>query len=284
MNEASELMTSEMTRRDAVRSDLEGIVELSPGGHYAIRIEPGGDSKLLYASRKVQEIIGLDMEEFKHDARKMFAHIHPDDISQFNAGRSNAIRKCESWCVEFRIKKNCGADAWIELTIQPFKQGDGSIIWYGILLNIDQRKNLELARQLAYDQLKESEYKHRMLAENLKSPVIILDSEGVFHYANHAAEYFLGVSRVDLIDRKWPETITPLEWESRKRIIERVLRESKNFTDITCVAPVGVKLYVRRLFIPLAYQGKNTRVLIVITDVTSEVLLERMLAEHAPLR
>jgi len=58
MNEASEPMTSELTRRDAVRSDLEGIVELSPGGHYAIRIEPGGDSKLLYASRKVQEIIG----------------------------------------------------------------------------------------------------------------------------------------------------------------------------------------------------------------------------------
>lgn len=87
MNEASELMTSEMTRRDAVRSDLEGIVELSPGGHYAIRIEPGGDSKLLYASRKVQEIIGLDMEEFKHDARKclltsirmIYPNLMPDD-------------------------------------------------------------------------------------------------------------------------------------------------------------------------------------------------------------
>lgn len=263
------------------KADLEGIVELSPGGHYAIRIEPGGNSKLIYASRKVQQIIGLDMDEFRLDARKMFAHIHPDDKSRFQAGRAEALSKCEFWRVEFRIMKDQGTESWIELAIQPFKQSDGTIIWYGILLNIDQRKNLELARQLAYDQLKESEYKHRMLAENLESPVIIIDEEGTFHYANHAAEYFFGVARVDLIGRKWPDTITPIEWESRRCIIERVLGDGKKYTDVWCVAPDGRKRYIKRLFIPLNHLGKITRVLITITDVTSEVLLENLLAERA---
>ncbi len=267
-------------RADAIKDDLEGIVELSPGGHYAIRLEPEGNSKLIYASRKVQQIIGLDMNEFVHDAKKMFAHIHPDDASRFHAGRTEAVRKCEGWRVEFRIRKDNGNESWIELTIQPFKQEDGSVIWYGILLNIDQRKNLELARQLAFDELKESEYKHRMLAENLESPVIIIDEDGTFHYANHAAEFFFGVARVDLIGRKWPETITPLEWEHRKPIIARVLSEGRKFADVWCVAPDGRKRYIKRLFIPLNHLGKITRVLITITDITSEVLLEKLLAEQ----
>lgn len=266
-------------RNEAIRADLEGIVELSPGGHYAIRLAPDGNSKLIYASRKVQQILGLDMEEFMLDARKMFTHIHPDDKQRFQAGRNEALRKCEFWRVEFRIMKDNGTESWIELTIQPFKQRDGAVIWYGILLNIDQRKNLELARQLAYDQLRESEYKHRMLAENLESPVVIIDEEGTFHYANHAAEYFYGVARVDLIGRKWPDTITPLEWEYRKDIIRRVLRDGKKFTDMWCVSPNNERRYIKRIFIPLNYPGRTTRVLVTVTDVTSEVLLEKMLAE-----
>lgn len=260
-------------------TQLEGIVELSPGGHYAISLDPDGHSQLLYVSRKVQEIIGLDMNEFREDARKMFNHIHPDDAVRFRAGRMEAIRKCESWRVEFRLMNRSGTDTWIELSIQPFKQRDGSVIWYGILMNIDQRKNLEMARQQAYDQLKESEYKHRQLTENIDSPVIIIDEEGTFYYANHAAEYFFGVARIDLIGRKWPETITPLEWESRRSIIQRVLREERKFADMWCVAPDGKKRYIRRMFIPLQYLGRTCRVLVTISDITSDVLLEKTYAE-----
>lgn len=245
----------------SLERDLYNLSELSPAAQLIIRQEVNGSMHAIFFSRKMRDILGDDLNKLNSDITILFNHVHQEDLPHFKSSMKAAILKGESLQAEFRIESENAVDVWYELRIRPVQQEDGSILWYGMFTNIDQRKNLEEARRMAYERLKEGEAKYRALAENIEVPISLVNRDGLILYANRAIARIYKQEVPQMIGQRW-STVSPGTWEGRKVLIEQAIRNNEKQTDVLPL-PDGDRLrYFRRSFQPLCIEGRIDQVLI----------------------
>lgn len=80
------------------------------------------------------------------DISSLFKGIHPEDVPAVEASVRASFARLRPWKCEFRAIVD-DQTHWMEAAAQPEKDVDGNVTWYGMAINIDQRKALELELQ-----------------------------------------------------------------------------------------------------------------------------------------
>jgi PAS domain S-box-containing protein len=109
------------------------------------------DGNVDYANRHASEYFGNTVQQLRDGA--WIESLHPEE-RDFVLGRIHESSATEQgYVMEYRRKGFDGVYRWFQTRVEPLKDSDGRLIrWYGILIDIDDRRRIE-------DMLRQTEVK-----------------------------------------------------------------------------------------------------------------------------
>ncbi|HEY8905455.1 MAG TPA: PAS domain S-box protein, partial [Rhodoferax sp.] len=162
--------------REAERK-LAHFIDNLPGMVYTFRSSPDGRGSFPYMSPAIEAFYGLKPEDVKDDMAPIHALVHPDDQPRIEAAMAEAMRTLLPMHVESRVCRKDNPERWLDVRAVPERQADGSLLWYGLMLDITERKRME-------EQLAAREQEFRALAENSPDTIARYAPGGVRTYIN----------------------------------------------------------------------------------------------------
>ncbi|MBU1776503.1 MAG: PAS domain-containing protein, partial [Gammaproteobacteria bacterium] len=128
--------------RDAERRMTDFVANL-PGFAFTFRLSPEGHCSFPFASPGVENLAGLKPADVKNDWAPALALVHPDDVPHIITKMTESVRTMTPHELEIRVCRPGLPVRWIEIHSIPLRQADGSILWHGIMLDVDERKRNE---------------------------------------------------------------------------------------------------------------------------------------------
>ncbi|MEB3826558.1 PAS domain S-box protein [Phormidium sp. CCY1219] len=191
---------------------LQKLAANVPGMIYQFGLRPDGTSYFPYISPRCRQFFKLDPEDLKHNAAILTQMIHPDDYNTFEESVAVSASTLQPWHWQGRFVLPSGEVKWFEGWSQPEKQGNGDMIWDGILLDITERKTAEEA-------LRKSEQKLALHVQ--QTPLGVIEWNFNFEAIawNPAAEKIFGYSKSEALGRHAAGLLVP---ESAREHVNRV--------------------------------------------------------------
>jgi PAS domain S-box-containing protein len=100
------------------------------------------DSEPTHLNQRLLEYYGVGFEDFKHSGWPAF--MHPDDLAETAKSLSHAFQNGTSFQAVHRLRRSDGEFRWHDSRGEPLRDRQGRIIqWYGLSVDIDERKKAE---------------------------------------------------------------------------------------------------------------------------------------------
>jgi PAS domain S-box-containing protein len=120
--------------------ELNLIVEAIPALVWCARPD-GGHT---YVNRRVLDYTGATLEALAQDG--WTDYLHPDDFELTVRAWSDAVATGQQYEVQHRLRRSDGAYRWFQVLGQALRDSEGGLTrWYGLLIDIDDRKSMEEA-------------------------------------------------------------------------------------------------------------------------------------------
>jgi hypothetical protein len=124
----------------AREQDLSLIIETIPGLVWCA----APDGELNYLNRRMLDYTGTAAGDWAQFGWTNF--FHPDDVEPTMRGWSRAVATGAPYEIQCRLRRSDGAYRWFQVLGQPARDNEGGVIrWYGLLIDIDDRRNMEEA-------------------------------------------------------------------------------------------------------------------------------------------
>ena len=151
------------------------IAANAPGMVYQFLRRPDGSIAFPSVGGGSRELFGLEPETLQADARVLVGFIHPGDLEGFARSVDASAETLAPWRWEGRFQLPSGEEKWIQGASRPERQGNGDILWDGLLMDITARKRTEATALLAREEAEranaaKSEFLSRMSHE-LRTPL-----------------------------------------------------------------------------------------------------------------
>jgi PAS domain S-box-containing protein len=131
-------LRSENLALRASEHELSSIVETIPGLVWCA----APDGELTYVNRRILDQIGTTLESLAQTGWLNF--LHPDDVQPTIRAWLHAVETGQTHDVQYRMRRADGAYRWFHVLGQPVLDAEGGVArWYGLLIDIDDRKNME---------------------------------------------------------------------------------------------------------------------------------------------
>ncbi|MEH2195259.1 MAG: AAA family ATPase [Nostoc sp.] len=131
----------------ASNSRFEKLVDNVPGVVYQYQISADGVMSLPYISADCYEIYEITAEQAIANVHFLVKAIHPDDIANHQQSIQDSIQTLTPFEWSGRIITPSGIIKWIRIEARIQKLADGTLVWDGLVLDISERKEAELALQ-----------------------------------------------------------------------------------------------------------------------------------------
>lgn len=210
--------------RDAERRLTEYIANL-PGFAFTFRRSPEGKGSFPFISSGIEKLFRLKPEDVKDDMVPMLALAHPDDVPRIIATMTESARTMTPFHMETRACLPDSHSLWAELRAVPMRQTDGSVLWHGIILDIDERKRNEA-------ELEGHRHHLEKLVED-RTHALTLAKETA-EAATHAKSHFLAAASHDLRQplqalRLFNDALDMTGLDEQQKKISHALSKSVNF-------------------------------------------------------
>jgi PAS domain S-box-containing protein len=246
---------------------LEKIADRVPGVVYQFQMNPDGSSCFPFASKGIHDIYRVTPEEVAEDASIVFTRLHPDDFDGVVSSIEASAKENTLWQHEYRVKFDDGTVRWLSGNAKPQAQSDGTIIWYGYISDITQRKQIE-------EELKESTERHRGLSEAAFDS-IFFSEKGLCIEQNQMAEKIFGYSNEEAIGRYGTEWIVEAD---RKMVMDNMIAGYGEPYEVTALRKDGTTFPCMLSGRMMYYKGRNVRVTS-LSDITQRKQAEEALIE-----
>lgn len=114
-----------------------------PGIIFEFRLYPDGHSCFPFISEAVRKMYGLTPEALREDASPFFGFRHQEDANRLELSVQESARTLSRWHLEYRLTLPGQGTRWRQGDAMPEKLEDGSIVWYGFITDITDRKHAE---------------------------------------------------------------------------------------------------------------------------------------------
>jgi PAS domain S-box-containing protein len=246
---------------------LRQIIETVPG----IIWSNGPDGEPTHINRGMLEYSGLKFDDFEN--RGWEAFVHPADFVEIEQAFYDAIKTGAPYQGVMRLRRADGAFRWHHARCEPLRDQQGRIIqWYGLAVDIDERKKAEerLRRSEAY--LAEAErLSHSGSAAYNMTDILYFSDESHRMYGLDPRQ---GIPSREAV---W-QRIHPDDVSTTNKIIERAVREKRSFRNkFRVLRPDGTVIHVEAINHPVfSESGEFVEIVATGLDVT-----ERKRAEDA---
>lgn len=129
---------------------LSKISQTMPGMIYEYRLTADGQSSFPYSSDGVKAIYGVTPKEVKENANRIFDVIHPADLNTLKSSITDSAETFDEWFVEYRVIVD-GKEKWVTGHAIPERNADGSISWFGQIVDttVEKQNRLRLEQYQA---------------------------------------------------------------------------------------------------------------------------------------
>src|SRR5579872_7181661 len=102
------------------------------------------DGELTYVNQRILDYTGASLGDLAKAGWVSF--LHPDDVQETVAMWADAVRSGHPHDVQYRLRKRDGTYRWFHVLGQAMVDLRGQVTqWYGLLIDIDDRKNIQEA-------------------------------------------------------------------------------------------------------------------------------------------
>ena len=189
-----------------------------PGVIYQFRLTPDGVYSFPYVNERWLDLFGISPKDAMASADSSMAVILPEDRARVDQEIRHSARTMEPWICEFRIRVGERVRWMHGHSIPDSPDGDGSILWNGVLLDVTEHKLAELA-------LEEGEKKLRSIFEDSPAGVAVVAVDGRYLVVNPAFSEIFGYSAEELLRGSFFDVTHPDDRERSAQIMRQVLEK-----------------------------------------------------------
>jgi PAS domain S-box-containing protein/putative nucleotidyltransferase with HDIG domain len=192
------------------------------------------DDRWIYANRAAETICGYSEKELL--AMNFWNIVHPDfkALIQEHGGMRQQGEETKIR-YEFKIIAKDGTEKWVDLSgASTMLQGRPA----GIItvLDITDRKKAE-------ETLKESEKKYRLLADNVRDVIFVLDMNLNYTYVSPSTKNLRGYEPEEVMKQSPSKTLTPSSWDLvTKTVAEAVELGKTEHREINIFRPLQLEM------------------------------------------
>ncbi len=234
-------ITEEALRKSEAK--IQKISANAPGMLYHFVMHPDGSFTMPYVSSGCYELYGLKPEVIQADPTSIIMVCHPEEREAFHQSIVVSAQTLEPWNWEGRIILPNGEIKWLRGESRPEKQANGSIAWYGLLVDVTRRKQAEEALTVAYAQMEKSvqertnelaasQQKLELLIQNVPLAIIEWNSNYEIQLWNPAAEKIFGYSQSEVLGQNFSFLVPESARENVNQVLEELLTQSSNNWNI----------------------------------------------------
>jgi PAS domain S-box-containing protein len=181
--------------------------------------------EFVYRSVGVYDIFGFDPKKGAVPLRAFRDRIHPDDRVGNAEAALRAIREKADFEVDFRILHSDGSIKYIHSVGHPVVGDDGEVTeLVGTHVDVTEQHLAKVALQEAFDKIKQSEDRLRLVIDTIPTLVWRAGPEGIPDFLNQPALDYTGLSS-DQTETGWPRAFHP---DDKKGMLQKwsAIRES----------------------------------------------------------
>ncbi len=177
----------------------------------------------------VEDITGYCEQDFLSGSPRWDKILHPDDIEILRGGLEN-IHTISNYAAErtYRIIRRDGHTRWVREYIQNMCDPMGiPVAVQGMIYDITSTKEAEAS-------LRKSDERYRLLAENVKDVIWVLDKNMRYTYISPSVEKVRGYTVEEVMSLPLEKMFTPRSYRKIKSIISQVfaMQEKGEIPDI----------------------------------------------------
>ncbi|PTV94634.1 PAS domain S-box-containing protein/diguanylate cyclase (GGDEF)-like protein [Rhodobacter aestuarii] len=187
---------------EAARARLDTLADNTPGALFEFRIDEAWNQNLPYFSAKLPQMLGVTREMLERDGALAFTNVPSEDMPEINREIEESRRNGTEYLAKLSVLHPELGQRWISISSIPFRQSDGSTVWFGTVLDVTEHMRVE---KQASDAAKEVHRIHeRMMTMAENAPGAIFEwhrtPDGHFEFAFFSAALpeLMGVTRAAL--------------------------------------------------------------------------------------
>ena len=188
--------------QEAERRRESELIEAIP----AMAWSASPDSSCTYVNKNWTEYTGLSLEETVGSG--WLRAVHQQDAEQHLSSWQKSVATGQPFQNEVRFRRAAdGQYRWFTVRGVPLLDEQGRILkWYGIAVDIEDRKRAEQAREEA---ARRSERELREVIERIPAMVWMTLPDGTATFVNRGWTEYFGLSLEDLLGWGWSRTVHP---------------------------------------------------------------------------
>ena len=153
------------------QSQLQRMTENVPGLVYEYVLKPDGTQLLPYISGKCREFYGVDPEEAFEDPAALCRWIEPHDLALMREAGTRSATTLERFAHEFRVLVPGQGLRWCSAVAQPERKPNGDVVWHGLVLDVTDRREVELANEVLAKTTKAKDEFLANMSHELRTPL-----------------------------------------------------------------------------------------------------------------
>jgi formate hydrogenlyase transcriptional activator len=232
-----------------------------------------------FINQRLQDYSGLSLDEVYGEWKSI---LHGDDAEEFENWRQGLQSSGEPGQTELRLRRSDGEYRWFQISAAPVHDQQGTLIrWYGINIDIDDRKRAE-------QKLRQNEEDLRTITDAIRQSIVVLAPDGTTLYANRVALDLTGLTMDEVNDKGFlarafhPDDVDRLRADRQ----EGLLRGAPFELEIRALLKSGQYRWQLNQYNPLKDEhGKIVRWYVTATDIDDQKRTEeRLRSENLVLR
>lgn len=266
----------DMTERKKLESEMreseqriQSIARNLPNGSiYQFLMKTDGSTSIPFISEGIDKLVGLSSEVLAKDASGVFAILHPEDASSFQAAIIESASSLSDFHHTVRVRDSSGKYRWLAAHSKPRRLVDGSILWDGIILD-------ETERNETHHEFVKSQLRLQAIFDNAINAIILADDNGNYVDGNLAACYMLGYTHSELIKLNVGQVILPHTLKMDP--YNQFLRDGQQSGVIDLLTKTGKIITTRYNAVANILPGLHLSIL---EDITERKQIEKAMAEN----
>lgn len=135
---------------------LKGIAGNVPGLVFRLERDPrAGELEFPYISEGSEALVGYSPAALQHPDMGLRNVVHPQDRADYHRVQDIALAAEQDWAWQGRILTREGEQRWADIKATTRRLADGRVVWDGVVWDITQGKQAELALAASQEQLRE---------------------------------------------------------------------------------------------------------------------------------